>query len=276
MKIATLKAQAKNLQIALAKQGIELTRGAALEAVAQQYGLPNWDTLAGLLKVKPAQSPTPTLADLPGSTDLVDVELGVSTTSCEVGEWDEAVIALLHKPDELQAFIDAHPDMYEAGMASEVLTLYGDGEDFQFTIEQLQSGKYVKAGGRAYWHIPEEDTYLSFPHVDVWESSVKQPVFELTVPELVKTAKGVTLVALRSVDGWAYDHYVLVPPHLDAKVIVTRLVDQLTLLKKQDADNESDSDSAYEEYTDKDLETFVATLGCEWVSQPEELGTTWD
>jgi hypothetical protein len=43
-----LKAQATNLQQALALMGIPLTRGQALEAIAAQYGQPNWDTLCAV------------------------------------------------------------------------------------------------------------------------------------------------------------------------------------------------------------------------------------
>lgn len=44
----TLKAQATNLQQALTRLGITLSRGQALEAIAAQYGQPNWDTLCAV------------------------------------------------------------------------------------------------------------------------------------------------------------------------------------------------------------------------------------
>lgn len=49
-KIETLKAQAKNLRIAMASMGMQISQAQALEAIAQQYGFDNWDTLAGLVK----------------------------------------------------------------------------------------------------------------------------------------------------------------------------------------------------------------------------------
>lgn len=49
-KIETLKAQAKNLKIAMASMGMQISHAQALEAIAQQYGLENWDTLAGLVR----------------------------------------------------------------------------------------------------------------------------------------------------------------------------------------------------------------------------------
>jgi hypothetical protein len=47
--IETLKAQAQNLKHAMSKMGMEISLAQALEAVAQQYGLDNWDTFAGIL-----------------------------------------------------------------------------------------------------------------------------------------------------------------------------------------------------------------------------------
>jgi hypothetical protein len=75
--ISVLKAQAKNLQAALAAQGIPVKLGQAQELIAQQYGHPNWDTVAGILNAPEPEPRAPRLSDMPGMPDSVRVERGV-------------------------------------------------------------------------------------------------------------------------------------------------------------------------------------------------------
>jgi hypothetical protein len=55
--IKALKAQATQMQQALARMGISVTRAQALEAIAAQYGQPNWDTLSALADTAPLVVP---------------------------------------------------------------------------------------------------------------------------------------------------------------------------------------------------------------------------
>jgi ABC-type spermidine/putrescine transport system permease subunit II len=147
--IKALKAQATQLQQALERMGIPLTRAQALEAVAAQYGQPNWDTLSAM------------------------------------------------------------------------------------------------AGTSA-----------------------------LTVPEVVKSAKGCKLLLLTSGDGAQYDRHAIVPAHLDADAIAAALTEEIIRLKKQDdALVEAGHDCGY---TDADLKAFLEQRGCEWVDGPVSPSENWD
>lgn len=55
--IKALKAQATQMQQAFARMGIPVTRAQALEALAAQYGQPNWDTLSALANTTPLAVP---------------------------------------------------------------------------------------------------------------------------------------------------------------------------------------------------------------------------
>ncbi|MNR71827.1 putative type II secretion system protein E [compost metagenome] len=61
-----LKAQARRLgEHLVAKHGVRLKHAALLEAVAAQYGHPDWNTLTALASAPPAPVPQPTQAPLP-------------------------------------------------------------------------------------------------------------------------------------------------------------------------------------------------------------------
>jgi len=270
--IKTLKAQAKNLKLALEKQGIPVNLSQAQEAVAQQHGVENWDTLCGLLKQQTVAR-EPVFADLPGVPDSVEVEEGPSSETYNVETYDVETLELLHTPRKLDAFLKAHVEMYPRGMDSDALCLSADGEDRYFSLRQLQTAKHDMLGGRSNWFLPDDDVYLRFNFSGSWTPPKPVTGFTLTVPELVKTANGCSLIALRSHDGSAYDHFAIVPPHLDAADISTKLVAGLKGLKQQDTDNQDNPD--YQEYTDVEVRTLVESLKCTW-AEPTELGINWD
>lgn len=152
-KIETLKAQAKNLKIAMASMGVQISHAQALEAIAQQYGVENWDTLAGLVK--------------------------------------------------------------------------------------------------------------------------KADTVALSIPEVVKSAKGCQLLILPSHDGARWDRHMIVPPHLDAEVISAKMACEILRLKAID-DVLDAAGEAYDGYTDADLAKFAGSLGCLWVAKPVVVSENWD
>ena len=157
-KIASLKAQAANLKLAMEDIGVTLTQAQALEAIAKQYGFDNWDTIAGML----------------------------------------------NKPET--------------------------------------------AAGNS---------------------------LTLTVPAIVKSAKGCQMLLVTSHDGAAYDRQVIVPPHLDTEVIAAKLATEIVRLKAIDEAHE-ESGLPYDSYTEEDLSLFVRALGCIWVMSPKVVRETWD
>ncbi|MNR71862.1 hypothetical protein D3C71_25410 [compost metagenome] len=271
MKIATIKAQAKNLRLALAKQGVDLTACAALEAVASQYGFPTWDALCGVLKKEERQARSPIPADLPGIPDAVRVFVDGKEKLFSVETWDEELVELLHDESALRAFVDRHQEVYLGGLDSSVLFAFGDGEDVCVSAAELLGVKYVEEDGRGLWQLADGKTRLEF----VFETGWKAPSPSgLSVPELVKSAHGCSLIALRSHDGSAWDHFAMVPPHLDAAEVASELGQVLTALKERDAQGQGVE--GYEEFTDIDVRAQVERLGCTWVDKPVELGQNWD
>lgn len=277
-KIATLKAQAQNLKAAMSSMGIALSLAQAQEAVAQQYGLGNWDTAVGVLK-KPSVAPrAPRLADMEYVPSDIWVEgTGPRSMKCTVESYEWDALCFHHDEAAMRAFVEADPMMYEDGMDSIAIYLFGDGLDYKFTFNQLVGMEYVGLGG-GNWRM-KDGTYLRFCCDDLWnpekDAALKSKEnVELVVPKTVKSIKGCQLVQLTSHDGSAYDHFVIVPPHLDAQKIADQLKEEIQRLKTLDRENQDNP--AYEEYTDVTLEVFAASLGCLPVRNPVKVTENWD
>jgi hypothetical protein len=180
--ISVLKAQAKNLQAALSAQGRPVKLGQAQELIAQQYGHPNWDTVAGILNAPEPEPRAPRLSDMPGMPDSVRVERGVRG----------AMFVVVHR---------------------------------------------------------------------------------LPVPAVVKSLKGTSFIKMFSQD-WGYDKYVAVPADKDAAEVARLLDAELERLKALDRANQEDP--KYAEYSEDDVDKFVASLGCVTVKHEHRLSLTWD
>lgn len=267
--IVTLKAQAKNLAQAMANIGVELSHAQALEAIAQQYGLPNWDTLSGILSRPAAFASAPSIAQLPEAPFNVWVEQGIRSVHYEINECIFAALRLAENPTALEAYITAHPESFEEGLQTVVLGLDGDEGRLNFTAADLSGIRYAQVG-MGNWRLAGTDTYLRFCYGDVWVPAESSTVPSLAIPQMAKSAKGCQLVVLPSVtDG--YERQVLVPPRLDAKVIAAKLDAELRRLKDQDRANPDGP-----EYQEEDLAAFVTTLGCEWVNERVVTSENWD
>jgi hypothetical protein len=275
-KIATLKAQASNLKSAMAEMGIALTQSQALEAIAKQYGVANWDTMSGLLKRESFRSPT--LADMPGVPDSAWVEKGTRSTLCLVSDYDSEALALLHDVQALEAYFEKFSDQYEDGMDTCAIFLQGDGRNYEFTFADLQGLTYKKLGGQGNWLLASGDTYLRFNCGSVWspEEQIQDDKVQLAVPTAVKSAKGCQLLVLTSHDGAQYDRHAIVPPHLNAEQISKRVAEELVRLKDLDRLKEETAD--YDGYTEVDVARFVSSLGCLWIGTNEQVivSQTWD
>lgn len=273
-KLATLKAQAQNLKRALAEMGMTLSTGQSLEAVAKQYGQPNWDTVAGLLRKRPAPAAEPRLVDMPCVPSDIWVEDGMTSEKCYVENYDYEALVLLHDEVALRSFIASEPEAYEEGMDSTAIYLFADGHDHQFTFNQLLGLKHCSFADGS-WEMAD-GRYLRFCCDDLWKPLDVAPEAapELTVPKMVKSVKGCNLVVLPSNDGAEFNLHVLVPPHLDATKIRDQLTSEILRLKQMDRDNEEKPN--YEEYTDTTLTAFAASLGCLLMQEPWKTSETWD
>lgn len=278
-RINALKAQAKSLQAVLHEQGIELKLGKVQDAVARMYGLENWNAAAVFGNHQTAQA-SPTLADLSSAPTEVALEHGPKRLAhvYNVDAWDEEVIELLHKPKELSAFLVQHASVYPDGTDTCVVYLCGDGHDIELTIQDLLSGCHVRLSERtgprlrSYWKMQRPNGEIL---LDPLERSWGEPKHEdplPPVPQVVKSLKGTHLIALRSHDGSAWDHFVMVPAHIPLEQMRAKLIGHIERLKARDKDLCDEST----EYTADDIEKFVRASGCEWVSEPTELGQSWD
>jgi hypothetical protein len=277
-KIATLKAQAKNLKLAMAEMGITLTQSQALEAIAKQYGVANWDTMSGILKKKLTPLQEPRLADMPCIPSDIWVEgVGPRSSKCPVNSYAYAALALLHDEQALRAYVEANPDEYQEGMDSLAIHLFDDGLDHEFTFNELLGIRYADVG-MGNWILRDGQTYLRFCCDDLWrpEDSAPNASVDLAIPDRVKSVKGCQLLVLTSHDGAQYDRHAIVPPHLDAEEIAAKIAAELTRLKALDRLNEGELD--YVEYTEGDVAKFVSALGCLWVSAHDQVvvNQTWD
>lgn len=269
MKIATLKAQAANLRAALAKSGTTLTHAQALDGVAGQYGFDTWDALAATLKKAKAKAArTPTLADLPGSPESIEVERGAWSDLYQVVSFDFDSIVLVPDEKKLLEHIAKDPNLYYDGLDTTVIEVEGDGKDWQFTLRELQSAKYRELGGKGYWHIEDhegDEIYICFHYEDVWTPS-KAVENVLQIPEMAKSSKGSQVVVVPSLDGNSdQSRYIVVPAHLKAKDIADKVIAEVKRLKAADAAL-SDEEFAEKAFTEDDVKTFVQSLGCTWAN----------
>ena len=268
-KIESLKAQAENLRAAHAEDGVEITKGKALELIAKQYGFENWDTLCAVAIRLEKPAPAPTLANLEYRPMRAWVEQGPKTESYHIETFEEEGLALLGDEKALCAFLEKYPGVYEKGLDSEALYLQGDGHDRSFTFRDLIGLAPRIVGGKTMWALADGERFIRFDEEPVVAKTEK---CELTVPRVSRSIKGVELIALRSHDGSSYDHFALVPPHLNVDTLRTKISDGLTALKDRDAAH-PDSE---EEYTEQDVKKLVEGLGCLWVASPHEVGQNWD
>jgi hypothetical protein len=260
----TLKAQAKNLAQAMAGMGMTLSHAQALEAIAQQYGLPNWDTLSGVL-THPAPR-TPRLADMPGEPAAVWVEFGPRSERLAVESCRMDLLPVLHDEQALQALMAARPELFPEGRETLVFEFSNGTHTDDLSVEELAGIRYAEVG-MGNWQLADGQTCLRFEYDQVWQPEATPA---LAIPQMAKSAKGCQLIVLPSCDR-GYERYVLVPPRLDAKAIAARLDAELVRLKEQDRALPDGP-----EYTDTDLAAFVATLGCEWVDDLVKTSETWD
>lgn len=265
-KIESLKAQAENLKAALAEQGIEITRGVALDTVAKQYGFANWDTLSGVLNQPVTAAPKPTLKDLAYYPMHAWVEKGAQTQSYNVEGYEEEGLALLGDEKALSGFLAKYPDSFSKGLDSEAMYLLGSGHDVSFTFRDLLGLEYKELGGKGYWALKDGDRFIRFDSEPV---ILPVKTVEMTVPKVVRTIKGTELIAMRSHDGSDSDRFVMVPPHLKLEVIRSKISKGLTELKA--AVSDADAGVAVE-----DVEKMVKNLGCLWVQRPHEVGQNYD
>lgn len=273
--VTSLKAQATNLAKALSDMGIKLTKAQSLEVLAQQYGVKNWDTLSGMLKTKAAPTHQPTLADMPFFPDNVWVEQGSRVVLCDVIAYEEQGLSLLHDLPSLHKFLDEFKGLFIEGMDSLAIQLNGDGRDYEFTFNDLVGLTYQNLGGQGNWKLADGKTYLRFMCGSTWtpDAPSEEKDTPLTIPAMVKSAKGCRLLVVTSHDGDFYDIRAIVPPHLDIEVIKQKVEQELKRLKQLDKENEDNPD--YAEYTDSDVKKFISSLGCEPVD-PEMCSVNWD
>lgn len=265
--IKSLKAQAENLMVGLAEEGITVSKGKALDLVARQYGFANWDTLcAAVLRFEEGVQ-APTLADLEFRPSTAFVEQGVHTAGYHVDVYEEEGLALINDEPGLRAFLAKYPDLFERGLDSTALFLLGDGHDIELSFREMLGVKHTVVNGKSVWALADGKRFIGFDTEPVVATQ-----FELTIPKVTRSIKGTKLIALRSGDGSFYDHFAMVPPHLDVEKIRTKISEELTALKDRDAAN-PDSD---DEYTEKDVRAIIERLGCLWVASPHEVGQNWD
>jgi hypothetical protein len=167
----------------------------------------------------------------------------------------------------LTEFLAKYPGTYENGLDSDAIYLFGNGHDISFTFRELLGIKPELVDDKTYWSLADGERVLTFD-----EEPVVADAFELTIPKVTRSIKGTELIALRSSDGSYYDHFAMVPPHLDVEKLRTKVSDGLTELKSRDTAS-GDSEA---EYTEKDVKALVERLGCLWIATPFEVGQSWD
>jgi hypothetical protein len=273
--VITLKAQAKNLKLAMEDMGITLTHGQSLEAIAKQYNFPNWDTLAGVLNKEPEPLPAPRLADMPDNPSFIYVEgLRPSTCMYSVDYYAADALALLPDEKALRAYVEKNIEFLQGmdSLAIELKEVEGEEERW-FTFNQLLGIRYADMG-QGNWQLRDGKTYLRFVFDEDWEPAKVQESSPFAIPQMLKSTKGCSLVQLPSHDGSFYDKFVLVPPQLDVKTIAQKLSAEIFRLKEKDLDNALAVN--HEEYTANDIATFATSLGCTWVAELETISSNWD
>ncbi len=265
--IKSLKAQADNLMVALAEEGIKIEKGKALDLVARQYGFPNWDTLCAAVIEFEKSNKEPTLADLSRRPMHAWVEQDGAEQSYVIEGFEEEGMPLLGNETALTDFVAKYPSVYEKGIDSDAIYLFGNGHDVAFTFRELMGIKPELVDDTTYWSLTDGKRVIRFD-----EEPVYRDTFELTIPKVTRSIKGSELIALRSSDGSFYDHFAIVPPHLKVETLCTKISEGLATLKAADAANE-DLDA---EYTEKHVKALVERLGCLWVAEPHEICQNWD
>lgn len=268
--IETLKAQANNLKHAMAKMGSPISLAQALEAIAQQYGIENWDTLSGIVNARQESKRATKLADHLTGLHYVEVKGCSGTTRfCKVIYLDTDALAYVQNERQLQQFLSENPRKYPIGMQTIAVRLRDDAQDFEFSFADLV-GLHLD---NEYWYLASGMVALRF-HRDAAPSEAMTKV-DLVVPQMVKSAKGCELIILASCDGATYDRHVIVPPHLNAEVISLKIRDEIRRLKRIDAEHEEDENYG-DGYTEADLARYVGSIGCLWVLKPQVCGENWD
>lgn len=268
--IETLKAQANNLKHAMAKMGMPISLAQALEAVAQQYGLENWDTLAGMVNANEKSKRPPEFANHLRGLQCVEVKgCSGSRSICSVIYVDIEALAYIQDTRRLQQYLSENLKKYPTGMQSIALRVRGIDRDFQFSFAELIGIHCDKD----YWYLASGLVALRFHRDD--ESTDAASNVDLAIPQMVKSAKGCQLIILASCDGANYDRHVIVPPHLNAEVISVKIRDEIRRLKQIDAEHEED-ENFDGGYTDADLARYVGSIGCLWAGKGLVCGENWD
>lgn len=191
--ISALKAQAQNLRAALEKSGTPATLAFAQELLAQQYGLADWNTLVALADKKPSVAPAaaaekaPRLCDVPAIPDELHIECGSRTLSYDIQEFDEDFMRAMGDPQAIQALFDAHPHLQNDRDSTTVIMGYGDGEDVELTVADLQDAKGQVLAGTAYWTLAD-GRIISFVHGKNWAPDDTQEPPQAAAPALVVPA----------------------------------------------------------------------------------------
>lgn len=269
-KIESLKAQAENLKQALSDIGVAVTKGAALELIAKQYGFENWDTLCGMLNQPPKPLRGVRLSDLPFPPAKAWVTQDSQANSYSVEAYQEEGLALVYDEGKLRDFVSAYSEVFKEGLDSEAIYLFGDGHDVVLSFREMLNVRAERIGTKTNWHLADGKRVISFDLEP--EDLVDYESFQLTVPKVTRSIKGSELIALRSHDGSFYDHFALVPPHLNVDTLRTKISEGLTALKSSDTANPDPE----EEYMEEDVRKLVEALGCLWVASPHEIGQNWD
>lgn len=179
------KVQADNLIAYMASIGIEMTKAQALEAVARQHGVRNWDTMSGKLKAVR----NPVLADVQArfipTYALAQFEPGAEAVYLEIdrASWDFDLIQVLHDPVKLNAYLSSYP--METSDPNYVVAFMADTDDETviFTAAQLEGIRYE---GNGYWKMTN-GWQLQFDANEVFKPE-KQLSFE--VPAVKPAKKG--------------------------------------------------------------------------------------
>lgn len=158
--LKVLKTQASLLKAALLKQGIALTRGQSLEAIAGQYGYDTWDALCGVVKSIPLRTKLfhegLTLASVDFIPDNVRYESGPYTRTYTVGHWDTEGIALASEPAALAEYLESIGE----SLTSAAITLWGNGHDVHLSYEDVASATMSVLAGTPTWCLKEKDAYM--------------------------------------------------------------------------------------------------------------------
>jgi hypothetical protein len=267
--IETLKAQANNLKHAMARMGTPISLAQALEAIAQQYGLENWDTLAGIVNASEKSKRPTELVDQLDGLQCIEVK-GCSglRSFCSVIYLDKEAFAYLHDNRRLQQYLSENPKKYPADRKAIALRVRSIDRDFEFSFAELV-GIHCED---EYWYLASGLMALRFHCDQATEPATRS---DLAIPQMVKSAKGCQLIILPSCDGANYDRHVIVPPHLNAEAISVKIRDEICRLKQIDAEHEED-DNFDGGYTDADLARYVGSIGCLWVGKGLVCGENWD